>query len=138
MSEGPSYTPFHPRWYRRRVSTYWWTAKGAYLLFILRELTCLFVAWFVILLLVLGYAIVQGPAAYAAFQERMRSPALLALNVLSFLFVLYHALTWFHLAPKAMAVRIRGKRLPDALVAAPAFAGWLAVSATLAWLLLGG
>lgn len=138
MSEGPSYTPFHPRWYRRPVSTYWWIAKAAYLRFILRELTSLAVAWFVIVLLVLGRAVVRGPEAYAGFQEWLRSPALLVANGLALLFVVYHAVTWFLLAPKAMPVRLGGKRLPDVLVAVPGFAGWLAVSAVLAWLLVGG
>ena len=38
MSQTHAYTEFHPRWYRKRVSTYWWLRSGAYLAFILREL----------------------------------------------------------------------------------------------------
>ncbi len=37
------YTPFHPRWYRARVSTYWWLKRRSYFVFILRELSSLFV-----------------------------------------------------------------------------------------------
>ena len=40
------YTDYHPRWLRRHVSTYWWLEKPSYFAFILRESTCLFVAWF--------------------------------------------------------------------------------------------
>src|SRR5712692_8523102 len=33
----PAYTLNHPRWYRKRVSTYWWLQRWEYLRFVLRE-----------------------------------------------------------------------------------------------------
>ena len=48
-----SYTAYHPRWLRQPVSTYWWLQKPAYFLFILRELSSVFVGWFVVFLLML-------------------------------------------------------------------------------------
>ena len=45
MSSTPSYTLYHPRWHRTRVSTYWWLGRRRYFLFILRELSSVFVAW---------------------------------------------------------------------------------------------
>ena len=50
MAESPAYT-YHPRWLRRRVSTYWWLEKWSYFAFVLREGSCLFVAWFVEMLI---------------------------------------------------------------------------------------
>ncbi len=47
------YTDYHPRWLRRKLSTYWWLEKRAYVAFILREGSCMFVAWFVVYLLLL-------------------------------------------------------------------------------------
>jgi len=137
MNEVPAYTRHHPRWYRERVSTYWWIWKRAYRKFILRELSSLSVAWFVILTLRQIRALARGPEAYAQFQTRLESPLLLAVNGIAFLFVLFHAVTWFNLTPRAMAVRVRGKRVPDLLVAAPNYVAWLAISAALAWLLVG-
>ncbi len=131
-------TEFHPRWYRRRVSTYWWLAGWPYMRFILRELTSIFVAWTVALTLLLVRALADGPHALAELQGWLRTPALIALNAVSLLFVLYHTITWFNLAPSAMAVRVRGKRVPDALVAAPNYVGWLGVSAVVVWFLLRG
>ncbi len=135
---GTGYTEFHPRWYRSRVSTYWWLGKWAHLKFILRELSSVFVAFFVALMLAEICAVRSGPEGYAEFQEWLRSPVLIALNVASFSFVLFHAVTWFNLAPRAMAVRAGGKRVPDGVVAAANYAAWVIVSATVAWLLLGG
>ncbi|MGH9388850.1 MAG: fumarate reductase subunit C, partial [Vicinamibacteria bacterium] len=83
-------------------------------------------------------ALEAGPDAYARFQERLKAPVLIALNTLALFFLLFHTLTWFHLAPKAMAVRMRGKRVPDSLIVLPNYVAWLAISALVAWLLLGG
>jgi fumarate reductase subunit C len=138
VSGAPVYTKFHPRWYRPRVSTYWWIWRWAYLKFILRELSSVFVAYFVVLTLFLLRALGRGPEAYARFEERLKAPILIALSALAFFFVLFHALTWFHLAPKAMALRMRGKRVPDFLIVLPNYVAWLGISAVVAWLLLRG
>ena len=133
----PVYTEYHPRWYRTRVSTYWWTAKWPYSKFILRELSSVFVAYFVVLALLFVRALIQGPEPFARFQEWLKSPPLIALNTISLFFVLFHTITWFNLAPKAMPVRMRGKRVPDWLVALPNYVAWFAVSIVVAWLLIG-
>lgn len=137
MSRTPLYTEYHPRWYRARVSTYWWMRSWPYLKFILRELSSVFVAYFVVLALLLIRALIEGPESFARFQEWLRSPFLIVLNTISFFFVLFHTITWFNLAPKAMPpLRMRGRRVPDWLVALPNYAAWLAVSTVVAWLLI--
>lgn len=131
-------TEYRPKSYHARVSTYWWLARWAYLRFILREASSVFVAWAVVLTLLEIRALVRGPANYAEFQQWLRSPLLLALNAVSFLFVLFHAVTWFNLAPKAMAVHVRGKRLPGLAIAGPNYVAWVLVSMAVAWILLRG
>jgi fumarate reductase subunit C len=132
----PSYTPFHPRWYRPQVSVYWWLGEWHYLKFILRELSSVFVAAVVIETLMLIRALGQGPDAYTHFLQCMQNPLVLLLNVISFFFVVFHTITWFNLAPSAMPVRLGGKRLPDVLVAAPSYVAWIVVSAFVSWLVL--
>ena len=127
-----------PKTFRIRLSTYWWLGRWSYLKFILRELSSVFVAWFVIMTLLQIRALQRGPADYMEFQEWLRSPILVGLNALSLLFVIFHAVTWFNLAPKAMAIRVGGKRVPSLLIAAPNYFAWLAISAAVAWLLLRG
>ncbi|PYQ18385.1 MAG: hypothetical protein DMF81_25070, partial [Acidobacteria bacterium] len=51
VSAGSHYTPYHPRWYRRRVSVWWWLQSRSYTGFVLRELTSVFVAFFALILL---------------------------------------------------------------------------------------
>jgi len=134
MRSAGGYTEYHPRWYRKRVSTYWWLHSWAYFRFILRELSSVSVAYFVVLTLFQIRALTRGPQAYAEFE----SPLIIVLSVISFLFVVFHAITWFNLTPSAVAIRIGGKRLPDILIAAPNYAAWVVISATVAWFVLGG
>lgn len=138
MSEArrTEYTEFRPRWYRTRVSTWWWMGRWSYLKFILREISSVFVAWFVVELLLALNALSNGPLEYSDFQDFLRNPAVVAVNVVSLFFVMFHAITWFNLAPKAMAVRFRGKRIPDLWIAAPNYVAWAAISAIVAWFLL--
>src|SRR5206468_10337644 len=63
----PSYTDYHPRWYRARVSTWWWLQRRSYVVFVLRELSSVFVAWSVVFILLLVRAVGDGPRAYAGF-----------------------------------------------------------------------
>jgi fumarate reductase subunit C len=133
-----TFTEHPPKGYRVRMSTYWWLGRWAYLKFILRELSSIFVAWFVIETLMQIHALSQGPLAYADFEDFMRNPFVIALNLISLLFVVFHTITWFNLAPKAMAVRLGGKRVPGVMIAGPQYVAWVVVSAAVAWLLLRG
>jgi fumarate reductase subunit C len=138
MSGGPVYTDYHPRWLRTRVSTYWWLGRGSYLAFILRELSSIFVAWFVVYLLLLVRAVSRSDASYQQFLVWSARPAILLLNVVTLFFLVYHSITWFNLAPQAMVVHVGPKRLPGILIALSNYLAWVAVSAVLAWLILGG
>jgi len=132
----PGYTPFHPRWYRPHVSVYWWLGEWHYLKFILRELSSVAVAFFVIETLFMLSALHEGPEAYAHFQAVLRNPLVVLINIISFLFVVFHTITWFNLAPSAMPVRMGGKKLPEALVAAPSYVAWVVISAIVCWIVL--
>ena len=138
MSAEPHYTPYHPRWYRRRVSVWWWLQNRSYTGFVLRELTSVFVAFFAVVYLWQLRALAQGPEAYGQFLARLKAPLVLALDTVAFLFVLFHAITWFNLAPKAMVVRLRGKRVPDGVIVGLNYAAWLVLSGAVAFVLLRG
>lgn len=138
MTTPPNYTDYHPRWYRPRVSTYWWLSRWSYTRFILRELTSIFVAWTVLLVLMQMRALSQGPAAFAEFEAWMRSPVIVVLNLISLVFLVFHSITWFNLTPSALVVRIGGKRIPDFLIVAPNYVAWVIVSVVVAWIAMGG
>ena len=103
-----------------------------------RELTSVFVALFAILLLWQLRALAQGPDAYAEFTARLKAPLFLTIDTVAFLFVLFHTITWFNLTPTAMVVRVRGKRVPDKIVAGSNYIVWVLLSGILAWILTRG
>lgn len=135
---GPHYTLYHPRWYRRRVSVWWWLRKWSYAGFVLRELTSVFVAFVAVVYLWQLRTVAQGPEAYQEFLARLRTPLFLAVDAIALLFVLFHAVTWFNLTPKAMVVRLRGKRVPDWVVVGSNYVAWLVLSGAVALVLLRG
>ena len=132
----PTFTAYPTQGYRARVSTYWWLGRRAYLKFILREISSVFVAWFVLVTIVQIRGLAHGPAAYARIQHYLQNPLVIALNLISFFFVVFHAITWFNLAPQAMVVRLRDKRVPRSWIAGAHYAGWALLSALAAWLIL--
>jgi fumarate reductase subunit C len=132
----PPYTLNHPRWYRKRVSTYWWLQRWEYLRFVLREISSVFVAWFVLLTIVQLYAVSRGSDAYSEFLDFLKNPFVIAFNVISFLFVVFHSITWFNLSARAMSIRVGGKKVPGFMISGPNFVAWFVISAVIAWLLL--
>ena len=138
MSERHQHTAFHPRWYRPKMSTWWWMKGRFNLAFVVRELSSIFIAWFVIFVLVLARSVSLGAYAYDQFLTWARNPGIVALNAVALLFVVFHAITWFNLAPQAMPVRLRGKPVPGVLIAAGNYAAWAVVSVFVAWIILRG
>ena len=130
------YTEYHPRWYRRQVSTWWWLARWPYLKFILREISCVFVAWVVVILLLEIRALSRGPEAYAAFERWLQNPLIVLLNLITLFFVVFHAITWFNVAPRAMAIRLGGRRVPDLWIVGANYVSWAAISLVVVWLLV--
>ncbi len=133
-----TYSSYPPKGYRVHMSTYWWLGRWPYLKFILREISSVFVAWYVIEALMQISALIDGPVAWTEMQDFFTNPFVIVINIISLFFVTFHAITWFNLAPKAMAVRLGGKRIPGILIAGPQYMAWLIVSAIMAWLLLRG
>lgn len=135
---GTSDQPTQARPYRPSISRLWWIRRRSYVLFVLRELSSVFVAWFVVYLVLLVDAVHGGAGSYQRFLELSARPWMLVLNLVALAFVLLHAVTWFALAPRAIVVRVRGRRLPARMVAAAHFGAWAVASAVVAWIVLGG
>ena len=122
--------------YQRPVHLFWWLERRSYLLFVLRELSSVFVAWTVVYLLLLVNAVSDGPASYERFLDRSGEWWMVAINVITMLFLLLHVVTWFGLAPRAMVVKARGRRVPPRQIVAAHYLALLVLSAIVAWLVL--
>ena len=112
------------------VSKTWFMAKRAYRLFMLRELTSVFLAGYLIFLLGWLRQFGEGFAAYQAGLEALKTPSAILLHLLVLAAALYHSITWFNLTPKAMPVRRGDERVPDLLVAiGMGYLPWVVLSA---------
>jgi fumarate reductase subunit C len=125
-----------PRLYRKPISTFWWLRRRAYLVFVLREISSVFITWFVVYLLLLVHAVSSGNEEYDRFLKWSAGPWVLAVNVLALFFVLLHAVTWFNLAPKAIVARLGGWRVPPALILTLHYLLWGLLSAIAVWVVL--
>ena len=138
MSNGSLPPTAELKLYRRPMSFWWWLERRAYFKIVVREMTCLFVGAFAVLTLLQVRAVGDGPEAYAAFAAMLGSPVFIAFSVVAFLAVLFHSLTWFPLVPTTIVLRVGERHVPGSVIAGAHFAGWLAVSAVVAYILLRG
>jgi fumarate reductase subunit C len=123
--------------YVRPMPATWWLKRSPYLLFMIRELTSVFVAAYVVIFLLMIRSLNEGQAAYEACLASLKSPLAISFHAVALAFAVFHTVTWFHLTPKAMAVRIGEERVKPAMIIAPNYAAWAVISAMVAWFLLG-
>src|SRR5262249_43829612 len=117
---------------------YWWRERGSYLLFILRELSSVFVAWAVIYLLLLISAVARGESRYRGFLDLSAGPGGWLLYLVALAVLAFHAVSWVYLASQAMVGHAGGKRVPGKWIAISNYALWAVVSVVVAWIILGG
>ena len=123
--------------YHRHVPNTWWLQRRPYILFMIRELTSVFVAGYCIFLLVFVFKLTEGADAYANFMAALKYPSSVALHLITLVFVLYHTITWFNLTPKILVLYKGEDRIPQGLVAATFYAGWVVISIIVILLVLG-
>ncbi len=122
--------------YVRATTLEWLTRNPRYLRYLLRELSCLFIGGWT-LMMVWGLArLAQGPAAWEGFLQALRSPASIVLQALALAFSVYHGVTWFRLTPKALPLQRGESFVADGVISGAHFALWGLLS--LAILFLAG
>lgn len=114
--------------YYPRMPATWWLQRPAYFRFMLREFSSVFIAVFLVILLIQIRALSRGPEAYAASLETFRSPGWIVFHVVALAFALYHSVTWFSLTAVVQVVRLGERQVPPRLVAAANFVLWAVVS----------
>jgi fumarate reductase subunit C len=114
--------------YVREMTFRWIFRHPRYVRYMAREFSCLFIgAW--TLLMVWGLKqLAEGPAAWAAFLECLKSPASIVFHVLALGFAAYHSITWFNLTPKALPLQFGEEFVPDAVISGAHFGAWAALS----------
>ena len=130
----PKYQLYHPKWYRKDYPIFWWLEKFAYGKFIVREMTSLAVGYAAVFFMFQLWVLSQGQETYQHFLRHLTSTPVMIFHGVVLAFLLFHSVTWFNLAPKALVVRLGRRRIPDALVLSGHYAAWLAATALVIWL----
>jgi fumarate reductase subunit C len=106
----------------------WWLKKKSYFFFMLRELSSLFIALFLVVYLVEIYQLTKGPDAYIAFTQKLSSPGWILFHVVVLLFALYHSFTWFQSSAVVLPIRLGERLVPRQTVTALHIVAWAVVS----------
>ena len=123
--------------YVREVSkTRWYFRHPRYLRYMSREITCIFIGAFALLLLCALGRLADGQAAYESFLAALQGPWGIFGLLVVLIFAVHNATSWFNVTPKAMPVQIGEEFLPGKFVVLAHYAVWIVVS--LAVLFLAG
>ena len=122
--------------YPRQQSNTWYLKRWPYLMFMLREFSSLFLAAYMVVLLLLVMKIHDGRGSFNDFSDTLSSPGFIAFNTVALLFALLHTVTWFMAVPSAVQLRREGEKLPPLLLIGAAYAGMLALSAVVLTIVL--
>lgn len=120
--------PDKSKLYHPKMPATWWLKKSSYLLFMLRELSSVFIAIFLIVFLAQVYQLTRGPEAYVAFARKLSSPGWVIFHILALLFSLFHSITWFQSTAVVMPLRIGARELPRQLMTALNVAALISIS----------
>jgi fumarate reductase subunit C len=113
----------------REVSkTGWYLKQPRYLRYMSREVTCIFIGAFALLLLCALERLSKGQAAYESFLAALTGPwsALGLLLVLAF--AVHNTTSWFNVTPKAMPLQIGEEFLAGKYIVGAHYAAWALVS----------
>ena len=114
--------------YLREVKRSWWLGHRRYVVYMMRELTSLFVGLYCALLVVGLLRLAQGSTAWEGFLAALSSPLGVAFQLVFLAFAAYHSVTWFALTPKAMPLVVRGERVPAKMIVGMHYGAWAVVS----------
>jgi fumarate reductase subunit C len=113
----------------REVSkTGWYFKHPRYLRYMSREVTCIFIGAFALLLLCAVERLSQGQAAYESFLASLQEPWGIVGLIVVLAFAVHNATSWFNVTPKALPVQIGEEFLPGKYIVGAHYAGWILVS----------
>lgn len=119
--------------YPWRMPADWWLKKRNYLLYMIRELTAVFAALWVVVFMLQLPLLRSNPSAWQAF---MRSPGWAIFSLICFLFVLYHGWTWFSLMGTVLYLRPGKTPISSRTIVSAMLFLWAAVSIIIALIII--
>ncbi len=123
MSRRPYVRPVSP--------TTWWLGHARFRNYMLREVTCVAIFLYTIMLVFGLWRLSQGEAAWSGFVGWLGSPLSIVFHLIVLALTVVHSVTWFNVTPKAMPISIREERVPGPTIIAAHYIGWGLASAVI-------
>ena len=114
--------------YIRPMPATWWLQRAAYVKFMIRDVTSVFIAGYCVFLMVLMCRAGQGEEAFAALYASLRSPVSVVLHVIAFVFAVIHSVTFFNLTPRALVIFRGDEKVAEGVIAGLHFGAWAVAS----------
>ncbi|MBB4286830.1 fumarate reductase subunit C [Roseospira goensis] len=111
--------------------TTWYLRNGRYLRYMAREVTCIFIGLYAIILTMGLVRLAQGPDAWNRYIAGMAEPVALVFHLVALGFACYHAMGWFNVTPKAMRIPKGDGFVPDKTIIGVHYGIWGGVSLVL-------
>jgi fumarate reductase subunit C len=116
--------------------TGWYLKHPRYMRYMSREITCVFIGAFALLMVCTLDRLAAGEAAFNSYMAALKGPGSFISLLLIFFFATYNATNWFNVTPKAMPVQIGEEFLAGKYIVGAHYAVW--VIASLVVLFFGG
>jgi fumarate reductase subunit C len=123
--------------YVRPMPATWWLQNWAYVKFMIRDVTSVFIAAYCVFLMVLLHRAGQGHDAFVALYEGLSSPVSVVLHAIAFVFAVIHSVTFFNLTPRVIVVFQGDEKVPERLIAGVHFGAWAVATMALIVIALG-
>ena len=114
--------------------TSWFFRQPRYLRYMSREITCIFIAAYCVLLVVGLQRLSSGPAAWEGFLTGLRGADSIVFHLLVLIAALYHSVTWFNATQKAMPLQIGEDFVPGNLISGAHYVAWAVLSIVVLYL----
>ena len=113
----------------RHVSkTGWWLKHPRYMRYMSREVTCIPIGAFALLMVCALERLSKGQAAYDAFIAAIQGPLSVLGLIVVLVFALHNATSWFNVTPKALPVQMGEEFLAGKYIIGAHYAVWIVAS----------
>jgi fumarate reductase subunit C len=108
--------------------TSWFFRHPRYLRYMSREITCIFIGAYCVMLVVGLQRLAAGPVAWDGFLLALRSADSIVFHLLALAAAFYHAATWFNATQKAMPIQIGEDFVPGNVISGAHYVAWALLS----------
>ncbi|MCK5892865.1 MAG: hypothetical protein KAG53_00325 [Endozoicomonadaceae bacterium] len=102
--------------YQPVMAKFWYLKHASYRLYMIRELSSVFIGiWTLNLLVGLG-KLIQGPDTWTQWLALQTHSLMILFSIVTLALALYHSITWFKAVPQVMRIQIGTSFVPASLL----------------------